>query len=139
MKNNLMLLGILTLALSLPLPTTAQVLNSGFDEWEIVDNREQPVGWQCEGVTSTVVSCERVALTDGNQAVRVVNQLPCVLAQSESDFRSTGNFSTRVTLPYDDFVFSFHVRVDSLEQPARIYWVKVITPSEHRFEKVIKM
>lgn len=111
-------IAILMSLIIFPFLIYSQIINGNFNEWEYNGGYYIPVGWECEGVTPEVISCKQIQVEMNDYGVRIANILPCGLAESQNDFRSPGNFSSNFITPYEAFMFSYHIVIDSIDQPA---------------------
>lgn len=108
------------ITVSLIVSTKAQIQNGNFELWEIYNNWERPVNWECASVSSETGSCDKITGQNGSLAVRIRNVMPCWEANSEDDFRTKGYVRSHFISPYDDFALSYQLRVDSIEPPSEL-------------------
>ena len=97
-----------------------QVDNSQFEEWDLYNGREKPVGWFCPNLCSSPACgpCDKIFQDQGDFAVKVHNVMPCVSSDNQAKSRNAGFIHDRFFPVSNHFRLSFDLIIDSIEAPS---------------------
>lgn len=99
-----------------------QIKNPNFEFWDLYNGREKPTDWFCPNLcpSPSCGPCDKITNNNNSYAVRIHNVMPCVTTDNQAKSRKAGYIEAFFIPPYQDFLLSFDVDIDSIESPAEL-------------------
>lgn len=113
---------LLILFLGLSNLSYTQIKNPNFEHWDLYNGREKPTDWFCPNLcpSPSCGPCDKITNNSNTYAVRIHNVMPCISADNQAKSRNAGFIEAFFIPPYQDFLLSFDLDIDSIESPAEL-------------------
>ncbi|HLO53367.1 MAG TPA: T9SS type A sorting domain-containing protein [Saprospiraceae bacterium] len=113
---------LLILFLGLSNLSYTQIKNPNFEHWDLYNGREKPTDWFCPNLcpSPNCGPCDKITNNSNTYAVRIHNVMPCISADNQAKSRNAGFIEAFFIPPYQDFLLSFDLDIDSIESLAEL-------------------